>query len=474
MSPLSTTASLQCIQTLTPPPSSSNKSISSADSKLFQFSQQRQHHHQNENKNSCQTSTNKTLSSNTNAPVWSCCWSNDGQTLATCHGRPSIPCIRIWKFEHDSWVLSATLFQESDGDGDNDMTRTIRQVAFAPTPNNVRYILASASFDGIVSIWEDFSFQSNGNHDRVKRTKQNNHQKQQNDVFANTAAGWECTAQLEGHENEVKDVTWNCTGTLLATCGRDKSVWIWECFLPGTIGADGNGSTDFVSGGNGDFECVAVLQSHDGDVKSVEFAPSHGHFGDGDEILISASYDDTIKVWAEDDGEWYCALTLANVHTSTIWTIALSPSGVRMVSGSADCSLAVWRFYTSNEKQMMLSNNQDDNGTTSENDMPSEGVWKCVGKLPSAHKQPVYTVHCAPSRAGHGRIASGGGDDTINIYREIDSSPDAPLFTLDTSVKKAHNGDINCIRWHPLDGTLLASGGDDGLVKIWKFSQSLT
>lgn len=231
-----------------------------------------------------------------NSPCWSVAFSSDGRLLASCYGAPDC-CVRIW--DAGTFTLVATLGGLH--------TRTVRSCSFAPVARN--YTLATASFDGTIGIWE--------------HTNENE---------------WECIAQLEGHESECKCVEWNATATLLATCGRDKTVWLWDCSLQGNIG-----------GGDGEFECLAVLNGHEGDVKSVVFAPSHSQFGDGDEICISGSYDNTVRVWAEDAGEWYCALVLTETHT--VWSLALAPGATRLLSGSADASIGIYKFYTAQERQ---------------------------------------------------------------------------------------------------------------------------
>jgi len=465
------------------------------------------------------------------SPAWAATFSIDGQYLAVCFGNPGTH-VKIWKYSPstappsarpsinnaqkekevsnssgDEWKLIATIREEH--------TRTIRSVAFAPTSSSSSQIpiLATASFDGKVLIWEHYADANDSSNDDY-----NNGYYDNDDYLddSNNNSTFEPIAQLEGHENEIKCLAWNATGSLLASCGRDKTIWIWECFLPGTIGGAETSTTNPYGDGDdddrGEFECLAVLQGHDGDVKSITFGPSHSQWGEGEEVLYSASYDDTIKVWAEESGDWYCAATLGGgnssipqslaggagagngnggttigpVHASTIWCLGLTPGGVRFFSGSEDGSLAIWKMYTASERKRFFPNSNGNNAICS-----TDGLWSCVGTLPEAHSSyAVLSVHCAPSRAGHGRIVSGGGDNCINVYREetlLSSSSttssttnsgsgsnnnntlDTPQFALDAVADEAHDGDVNDVRWHPIDGTMLVSCGDDGAVKIWRY-----
>ena len=415
---------------------------------------------------SASTTTASTTSNSTTAisytvrqPAWECAFNSDGQYLAVAFGAPD-PVIRIYQLQKQkqkqpsnnasssststsstsSWVYQSTLSGIHE--------KTIRSVSFAPiitsTSTNTPPILASASFDGTVAIWEYASSE------------------------------WISTAQLEGHDTEVKCVRWNATGSLLATCGRDKSVWIWECFLPGTVGSNMSGVDD-----PGEFECLAVLNGHEGDVKCVRFAPSHGTWGDGDEIVLSASYDTTIKCWAEDGGDWFCAATLrTSSSTSTIWTMALSPSGGRLVAGDDEGTLSIFKCYTNQEKRRQersspsrASSSLHFSSENKNDDYDELGLLKCVGELPGAHGDcTIYSVDYAPSALGHGRLVTGGADHRIQILREAaTSTSNQPLFSTEVNVQDAQQGDVNCVAWHPRDGSTLVSAGDDGTVRIWKY-----
>ena len=44
-----------------------------------------------------------------------------------------------------------------------------------------------------------------------------------------------------------------------------------------------------------------------------------------------------------------------------------------------------------------------------------------------------------------------------------------PSFTVAVRRTEAHPADVNCVRWNPTDPTLLASAGDDGSVRLWRY-----
>ena len=76
----------------------------------------------------------------------------------------------------------------------------------------------------------------------------------------------------------------------------------------------------------------AHTQGHTERVTSVAFSP------DGKRI-VSGSGDQTLKVWDAASGQE--TLTLAG-HTERVTSVAFSPDGERIVSGSGDNTLRLW------------------------------------------------------------------------------------------------------------------------------------
>lgn len=245
---------------------------------------------------------------------------------------------------------------------------------------------------------------------------------------------FECNATLEGHENEVKSVNWSSSGNLLATCSRDKSVWIWEVT------------------GEDEFECGAVLNSHSQDVKRVVWHPTK-------DILASCSYDDTIKIYAENtlEHDWECTSTLLG-HRSTVWAVDFDADGERLVSVSDDCTMKIWRHYTADNPEGIVAVNGQD-------------TWKCICTISGDHKRTIFDVSWCKQT---GLIATACGDDAIRIYREDEQSTrNEALFSIDTIQEKAHTQDVNWISWNPNQPKQLLSCSDDGTIKIWKYFASV-
>ena len=111
---------------------------------------------------------------------------------------------------------------------------------------------------------------------------------------------------LEGHDNEMKTARWSHDRTMIVTCSRDKSVWVWNA-------SDG--------------DCIAVHRGHGADVKDAMFSPD-------DQLIASVSFDGTLKIWVptEEIGE----IQSFEDHSGTVWSLAFNPNNSDIVTVGED------------------------------------------------------------------------------------------------------------------------------------------
>ena len=77
---------------------------------------------------------------------------------------------------------------------------------------------------------------------------------------------------------------------------------------------------------------MQTLEGHSDEVSSAQFSP------DGTNI-VSASIDQTVRVWSVATGE--CVQTLEG-HSGTVFSAQFSPDGTNIVSASNDKTVRVW------------------------------------------------------------------------------------------------------------------------------------
>lgn len=120
-------------------------------------------------------------------------------------------------------------------------------------------------------------------------------------------------ASLSGHSQAVKSVAFSPDGKILATASDDKTIKLWQVET---------------------LEEICTLLGHSHAVKSVAFSP------DG-QILASGSWDKTIKLWDVNTGTEICTLT---GHKLQVNSVAFSPQGQILASASYDRTIRLWQI----------------------------------------------------------------------------------------------------------------------------------
>lgn len=364
--------------------------------------------------------------------AWNLSWNPKFPLIASCSADKTV---RTSSYSANAEASESKLSFRASQTIDTEHLKTVRAVAWSPSGKT----LATASFDSNVGIWEQ------------ERDDEEDDEMTGEERLGN--GEWECIGTLEGHETECKSVAYSSTGTLLASCSRDKSVWIWE------VQPDA------------EFECMGVLLEHSQDVKCVAWHPH-------EEILASGSYDDTIKLYVDDPSDdWYCFTTLKG-HESTVWSLAWSPCGRYLASASDDKTVRIWACVE------VKTGGPDEKGTVVQVKPPSvlsstqgEGRWMQVALLDAAERS-VYSVSWGKGKNGKGLgwLASAGSDGAIRVW-DVQEPAEPSALALKTKLianyPDAHGVfDVNCVSWNPRQGyeDVLATAGDDGSVKVWRVS----
>lgn len=117
---------------------------------------------------------------------------------------------------------------------------------------------------------------------------------------------------MTAHKDVIHEIAFSPDGKLLATCGYDKLVSLWDV---------GKGIR------------TQELKDHADSVYGISFSP------DG-KLLASVAADRAVKVWDVETGK---RLYTLGESTDWLYTVAFSPDGNYLAAGGVDKSIRVWK-----------------------------------------------------------------------------------------------------------------------------------
>ncbi len=240
-----------------------------------------------------------------------------------------------------------------------------------------------------------------------------------------------------GHKGSVLTAAWSPDGYRIASGSADYTVKVWDAV---------SGWHSFTYTGHKDYVWSVALQirdpfnrttaftlsGHTSGVKSVAWSP------DG-KYIASGSFDQTVRVWdALNGGKPIYTLSHSNYVKSVAWSpdskYIASSTGDTSSQGTGEHLVYIWN---TNTKKMLLKYNGHNDGVATV-------AWSRDGKLIAS--------------AG-GNISSGDGDTSVQVWDAFNGNK---VLTY-----SGHQKMVNSVAWAK-EGPLIASASWDTTVQVWK------
>ncbi|KAG0254385.1 hypothetical protein BGZ95_006049, partial [Linnemannia exigua] len=172
-------------------------------------------------------------------------------------------------------------------------------------------------------------------------------------------------------------------------------------------------------------------------------------FSPDNQHIASGSFDGSVRIWDTRLGENICTIT---GNAGEVTSLAFCPRGLQIVTGSADGTIRLW-------DELGTIRLWDELGTIRLWDelkgVTSTGRCLATFKV-EKNNQSMLSVAISPSGQW---VASGGEDGVVRVWYA--NSSDKHSVTLE-----GHQRSVNSIVFSP-DNKHIASGSDDNTVKIW-------
>ena len=199
---------------------------------------------------------------------------------------------------------------------------------------------------------------------------------------------------------------------------------------------------------------VRTLSGHSASVSAIAVTPGSCH-------VISASWDQTLKVWELSSGREVRTLS---GHSDGVYAVAVTADGRYVISGSGDRTLKVWELSSGRAVRTLSGHSAGVNAVavTADGRQVISGAWDHtlkVWELSSGREVRTLSGHSdwvnAVAVTADGRqVISGSDDQTLKVW-ELSSGREVVTFTVEAP--------IMCCAVAP-DGRMIVAGDQSGRV----------
>lgn len=285
--------------------------------------------------------------------------------------------------------------------------------------------------------------------------------------------------RLEGHNEEVRSVSFSPNGKILATASDDNTVRLWSIDGRELKKLSGQNQLFRSVRFSPDGQTIAAISADNTvklwtvDGKELMTFPGKADeenfmadlcFSPNGRVIAASGINNTLKLWHL-DGQPHQTLT---GHKQQVWSLSCSPDGQTIVAADRGGTVKLWRmdgreiksFQASPQAIFGVSFSPDGQSFITAGGDTQIKLWSLEGKeIKTIGKHDNYAIAVRFSPDGR-QIASVSPDKTLRLW-SIDGKG---LKTF-----KGHQNGIFDLSFSP-DGQSIATAGGDDTVRLWNLN----